>query len=968
MKPVVPLLLVSLGVFGYAAIGQQAVKTDPPKVVFGRDVMPILGQRCFKCHGPDVAQVAAGLRLDSLAGAAKVIVAGSPEKSRLIAKVSAKDPFDRMPPLDSGVKSLTSTEIETLRNWIKQGAVYERHWAFVPPKMPKPPAITNARWPKNLIDRFTLAKIEAASLKPEPEADRDTLAMRAALALTGLSPNPAELAAFRNDTKPGAYERYVDRLLAKPSYGEHQARYWLDAVRYGDTHGLQLDNERGIFPYRDWVVRALNEDLPFTKFVQWQIAGDLLPRPTTEQLIATGYVRCNLTSAEGGAIEEEFLARNTFDRVDTTATVMLGLTFQCARCHDHKYDPIKQSEYYGLYAFFNSTTDKPLDGNETYPPPVIKATTPEQAARLVLLERVLEETRSRQSPQAAVAYLGSKTSQVPATSDWEVSPVYQRSSFDEAFDAVEAAEPGQKDEVPWKPIHLEIGKDFPNLVGKDNASVYIRGTVTLPAARTITFGVSSDDGVKVWLNGKLIHSHKIGRGLNMGVDPVKGEFVAGKNQIVVKVVNGISIDGLNLRLEDASDRRIREAVTAFRTKAEDPAARQELLAAYLELGPASADSALYRQKLKERTDLEASIPMSLIAQEMPIPRPAFILKRGLYDQKGDPVTRHIPKVLGTLPTGSRRDRLGLANWLTSPHNPLVARVFVNRVWQQHFGTGLVKTAEDFGTQGEWPSNQPLLDYLAVSFRDNGWSLKALNRMIVTSATFRQNSRISPGKLAKDPENRLLARGPRFRLDAEVIRDKALLAGGLLVTEPGGRGFKPYQPDGIWEGASDPASLTHFYVRDKGQGIYRRSMYLFWKRTAPPPAMLNLDAPLRDTCVVRRTSTNTPLQALTLQNETAFLEAARTMAQRVLAVTGEDQRLRLAYELTLARSPRASEVAVLKKALATYLRTYRKDPAAAEKILTVGDAPQSTKFAPAERAAWMVLCSTLMNTDEFLTLH
>lgn len=967
MKFELPLLLASLGLLAFGAAIQGQAKPTPKPIVFGRDVMPILGQRCFKCHGPDVAQIAGGLRLDSFEGASKVIVPGSPEKSYLIERVSAHDPADRMPPEDSGIKPLTPEQIEILKQWIKEGARYEKHWSFIPPKMPTPPAVKDSKWAKNGLDHFVLAALEANGLKPEPEADRDTLALRAAQTLTGLPPTEAELQAFRSDKKPGAYERYVDRLLAKPAYGEHEARYWLDAVRYGDTHGLQLDNERGIFPYRDWVVRAFNDDLPYTDFVKWQVAGDLLPKPTTEQLIATGYVRSNLTSAEGGAIEEEFLARNTFDRVDTTSTVMLGLTVACAKCHDHKYDPIKQKEYYGLYAFFNSTKDSPLDGNLTLPEPVIRAATPEQEAQLAEMDRLLDSLRNSVSPEEAAKFFEKNKPPMPEGRDWQVSPVYASKSFDEAFDRAEEAEPGQAGGAQWRPIPLEIGKDLTSLIGKDSASVYVKGIVRLRAARKITFGVSSDDAVKVWLNGKLIHSKKIGRGLNMGVDTVKGDFRAGDNELVVKIVNMTGPDGLNLHLYDANDKRIDDAVAAYRKAPSKPA--RELRSAYLELGPSTPASAKYRKTLQSRFELEASIPMSLIAQELPQPKKTFVLKRGQYDQKGDPVKRHIPSAIGALPANARLDRLGFAEWLTSPSNPLVARVFVNRIWQQHFGVGIVKTAEDFGTQGEWPQNQTLLDYLAVSFQQNGWSVKKLNRMVVTSATFRQSSRISPVKLARDPENRLNSRGPRFRLDAEVIRDKALFSSGLLWEKLGGRGFKPYQPDGIWENASDPASATHFYVRDKDRSIYRRSMYLFWKRTAPPPSMLNFDAPLRDTCVVRRSVTNTPLQALTTQNETAFLESARLMAQRLLSTPGGDSdRLNRAFGLTHARPPQPKEIAVLKKALDHYRRTYKADPASALKMLAVGDAPQAKNLPPAEQASWMIVCSTLMNTDEFLTLH
>ncbi len=970
MKPSIPLLLVGSGVLGWGALAQTPAKPKA-EISFDRDVMPILSQKCYKCHGPDAAKAAAGLRLDQFSSvvATHAVVVGKPSASKIIQRVSDKDADVRMPPSDSGVKPLTTAQIEILKQWISSGAKYEKHWSFVTPTMPALPKVSNPLWCKNPLDRFVLAKLDAAGMKPEAEADRETLAMRAAQTLTGLPPDPGQVIAFVNDKQPGAYERFVDKLLASPAYGEQEARYWLDAVRYGDTHGLQLDNERGVYPYRDWVVSAFNRDLPFDKFVQWQLAGDLLPKPTTEQLVATGYVRMNLTSNEGGAIAEEFLARNTFDRVDTTGTALLGLTVQCARCHDHKYDPIAQKDYYGLYAFFNSTKDDPLDGNVTYPPPVVRAATPEQEAKISSMDRAIDAVLAKVNPDTAVQAFTANNKPIPATKNWQISPVYSAPSFDAAFDQVSAAEPGGAGEKGWKPFAFEIGKDFANIIGKDNASVYIRGTIVMDKAETIGFGVSSDDAVKVWLNGKLIHSHKIGRGIDQGIDRVTGDFKAGENEIVIKVINGISTDGLNLRLYDPRDKELGDKVIAYQKNPSSAVALREMRIAYLAVGPDETSRKEYQRLMKAKAEFESSIPMSLIAQEMEKPRQTYILKRGLYDQLGDKVTRHVPGFLGTLAPAAQVNRLGLAQWMTSSTNPLFARVFVNRVWQQHFGTGLVKTSEDFGSQGEWPVNQPLLDALAVSFIKSGWSVKALNRMIVTSATFRQSSRISKEKLAKDPENRLVSRGPRFRLDAEVIRDKALWASGLLVHEVGGKGFKPYQPDGIWENASDPASSTHIYVREHDTGIYRRSMYLFWKRTAPPPAMVNLDAPLRDTCIVRRSTTNTPLQALTTENETGFLEASRVMAQRMLLGPGnDDMRIQRAFGLVIGRSASAKEMTILKTALSGFQQRYANDEAAAKKLVMVGDAPQTPNQRVSDQAAWMLLCSTLMNTDEFLTVH
>lgn len=970
MKPVLPLFPLSLVVLGYASIVSQSTTIKRPPVSFGKDVRPILSQHCFKCHGPDAAKAAGGLRLDSFEGATKsVIRPGKPLASHLLERVSDSDPETRMPPQGAAVQPLTKAQIQTLTDWIAQGAKYEKHWSFVPPVQPQFPKVKDKLWIKNAVDTFVLAKLEAAGLRPELEADKDTLAVRAAQTLTGLPPSPAELRAFRNDAKPGAYERYVDRLLATQSYGEQSARYWLDAVRYGDTHGLQLDNERAVFPYRDWVVRAFNYDLPFNQFVKWQLAGDLLPNPTTEQLIATGYVRMNLTSNEGGAIAEEFLARNTFDRVDTTSTVLLGLTVACAKCHDHKYDPIKQSEYYGLYAYFNSTKDEPLDGNIALPPPVLRAATPDQEKHISAMDAKMRKLVESIDPGSAIEWFASTKPPVPSSSNWQISPIYTAADFNSAFSESAPGEPGQPELKSWTPFTFELGKNVNNFIRKDNSFAYVKGTIKTDRAQSIAFTVGSDDGIRLWLNGKLIHSNKIGRALLPGSDAVRADFKAGDNEIIAKVVNGVSFDGLNITFGGANDARITKAVADFRRSPTSMEAKRELGETFLMVGPDSATSKAYRKLAKEKAEFESTIPMTLIAQEMAKPRPTFILKRGQYDQKGDVVTRRIPLVLGQLKPGQPNDRMGLANWMIDPANPLVARVFVNRIWQQHFGVGIVKTVEDFGSQGEWPLNQPLIDYLALNFVQNGWSVKKLNRLIVTSAAFRQSSKISPAKLSKDPENRLVSRGPRFRLDAEVIRDKALFAGGLLLDQLGGRGFKPYQPDGLWEGTSDPASSTHFYVRDKGRDLYRKSMYMFWKRTSPPPVMVTFDSPTRDSCVVRRSTTNTPLQALTLLNEPAFLEASRSMAVRVLSSRGTDEeRLRFLYDISVSRPPRVDEITLLKKSLARYRSLYKGDSEAAKKLLMSGDLPQSKISSVGEQAAWMIVCSSLMNTDEFLTQH
>ncbi len=973
MKLTIPVFVLSTCLLAYAAVPSGRRSHSAPPVDFGRDIKPILSQKCFKCHGPDASKAAAGLRLDLFDGATKklrdgfAIVPGKPIQSKLLERVSSTNEDMRMPPPDSGATPLTKEQIATMEAWITQGAKYAKHWSFVPPAMPKSPGVKDSKWCRNPIDGFVLAKLEEAGLKPETQADRHTLALRAAEVLTGLPPTKAELDSYLQDKSSDAYERYVDRQMQKTAYGEQQARYWLDAVRYGDTHGLQLDNERAVYPYRDWVIEAFNKDLPFDKFLLWQLAGDLLPSPTTEQMVATGYVRMNLTSNEGGAIAEEFLARNTFDRVETTGTVLLGLTIGCARCHDHKFDPIKQKDYYGLYAYFNSTQDQPLDGNIALPPPFIRAPSSEQTQRLRQLEADLGAVRKGINDKNALVWLTANRAGSLESKDWQISPVMMAKSFDEAFDKPGPGEPGH-DTTDWKPLKFQVGKDHVSLVGKDNAAVYVKGTVVASKRTKLIIGVSSDDAVKVWLNGKLIHANKVSRGVDQAIDKVVGTFNPGPNELIAKVINGSGPDGLNIRLTDERTQRIIDTVDTF-NKQPSPINHVAVADTYLEVGPDTPLSKRYRAIKAEQKVLMGQIPMSLIAKEMTTPRPTFILKRGQYDQPGDPVQRHVPSALGELTPKMPNDRLGLAKWMISPSNPLVARVFVNRVWQQSFGTGIVKTSEDFGSQGELPVNQPLLDYLAVQFAKKGWSVKQLNRQIVTSAAFRQASRVTPLKLVKDPENRLISRGPRFRLDAEEIRDKALFASGLLSDKIGGHGFKPYQPDGLWEGSSDPASSTHFYVRDRDNSIYRRSMYMFWKRTSPPPVMVTFDSPTRDTCIVRRSVTNTPLQALTTLNETAFLEASRVMAQHLTVDKLSDEaKMTSAFRRTLAREPEPWERKVMMSALARYRRKYLGSPKAAHGVLRVGDAtPVAEPLAP-ETASWMLVCSSLMNTDEFLSLH
>jgi len=965
---------LSLSAF-ITGLGKEAAPpSDVRKVDFNRDVLPILAEHCFRCHGPDAAAVAADLRLDKYEtatadrGGYRAISPGDPAGSRLLKRVGAEDEFMRMPPMDSGVAPLSKEQIETIRLWIESGAEYRRHWAFIAPNEVARPTVSDSTWPRQELDFFVMARLDAAGLKPEAEADKRTLARRAALTLTGLPPSAEELDAFLSDSSPGAYERYVDRLLASPRYGEHQARYWLDAVRYGDTHGLHLDNERIVWPYRDWVVRALNEDLPFDQFTVWQVAGDLLRKPTTDQLVATGFIRMNPTTAEGGAIEEEFLVKNTFDRTDTFSTVFLGLTMGCAKCHDHKYDPVTQKEYYALYGYFNSTTDAPLDGNALSPAPAMRAPSPEQEKILLGWQSELASLENEVDRGAAQKWLREERVEPAKFSSWEVSGPYSAADFEKAF--ATAFEPEtDPSKAQWRDAGIETGKLKAGIIGKDNAAAYVRGRVMAPIEQEIELRLGSDDGIRLWVNGALVHDNKVLRPLAADADKVKLKLKKGVNTLLFKVVNSGGGDGISIAHSDPRAERIERVFATTKKPAMSPAEYREMSSAYLDFGPATPASRRYRDVRKMIVQLEASLPMTLIAQEMDKPRPVRLLSRGEYDQPKDVVERGVPSVLGTIPKDAPNNRLGLAQWLVSDRNPLFGRVFVNRVWQQHFGTPIVPSAENFGIQGEYPNDPDLLDHLALSFKQKGWSMKELHKTIVTSATFRQGSGVSADKLEKDPENLLVSRGPRYRLDAEVVRDVALFVSGTLVEKMGGRGVNTYQPTGLWEAVGYPTSNTSKFVQSTGESLYRRSLYLFWKRTSPPPTMSVFDAPTREACIVNRSRTNTPLQALVVMNGPQFVEAARNMAQRVF-LARPDTRSRLDYAFTLAtgRAPSQPERDIVRGVYEKQLAEFAANTDNAIMLLAVGDSKRDETIPPAAHAAWTMVCNMILNLDEVVTQH
>jgi hypothetical protein len=805
------------------------------EVSFARDVQPILSNHCYVCHGPDAQSREAKLRLDARASAIErgAIEPGDVDASELIYRVLSEDKVDQMPPA-SFHKPLSEAQKQTLKRWVEQGAAYERHWAFVAPKRAALPEVNRAEWPRNAIDAFVLARLEAQGLAPAEAADRRTLIRRVTLDLTGLPPTPEAVAAFVADPSPDAYEKVVDRLLASPRYGEHMTRYWLDAVRYGDTHGLHLDNYRSIWPYRDWIIEAFNDNKPFDRFTIEQLAGDLLDNPTRDQLVASGYNRSHITTSEGGTIPEEVYVRNTIDRVETTGTVWLGLTTGCASCHDHKYDPLTQKEFYELFAFFNSFDGNPRDNNRADHAPALRL--PDEA-----MQKKLDELDQRLADaQAALAAAAERAG--PAFQAW-------------------LAEPGAVD----------------------------------------------NEGIE-----KLLAIPQTER--------------TGKQT---------------------------QTLRQHYLKAIDPDYPKRL---------AERDAAQ-----KQRDRFYNTIPTTLIYRETKAPRKAYVLERGQYDQKGEEVGRAVPSFLPAMADDAPRDRLGLARWLVRDDHPLTARVTVNRLWQQLFGTGLVKTSEDFGVQGERPSHPALLDWLAVQFVEDGWDVKRTMKRVVMSATYRQSAAVGPQAYRTDPENRLLARGPRMRLDAEVLRDQALAVSGLMNDAIGGPSVKPPQPAGIWKAVGYESSNTANFKADTGEKVYRRSLYVFWKRTAPAPYLVGFDAPNRESCVVRRERTNTPMQALIVLNEPQYVESARRLAERVMLEAQGDtaQRVDWLFNRALARPATDKERAILVAGYREQLAHYREDPAAAAELIATGTSTPNDALDPATLAAWTMTASTVINLDEFI---
>jgi len=965
-------------------------------IEFNRDIRPILSERCFSCHGPDAAQRQAGLRFDLQDGAK---AAGD----EILRRVASSDPLERMPPPSSGKAKLGAHEIDLLRAWIAQGAPWQPFWSFIPPRRADPPAVKDEAWVKNPIDRFILARLEQEGLHPSAEADKRLLIRRVSLDLTGLPPTPAEVQAFLTDFSPRAYESLVDRLLASPRYGERMAFRWMEAARYGDSNGYQTDGPRDMWRWRDWVIDAFNRNMPYDRFTVEQLAGDLLPGATLEQRIATGFNRNHRTSGEGGIIPEEYRVEYVADRAQTTATVWLGLTAGCARCHDHKYDPIAQKDFYRLFAYFNHVPgEKGFVWNYGPEEPFVKAPMPAQRRKLAELDAQLASRRQAWEalqPRRHEAQARWEKKGAAAAGDWTptrdmVFHSAGRGSFN--GDAAEFSYLQPFTYAAWiKPATPDgaILTRLDDYIESQGHGLYLmNGRVRMHLTHRFTdlgWRVETTEPVSLnqWHHVLVTYDGKrMASGVRIYVDGESREtrilfdqntepFHKEHTPIRVGEGGGMKFDGdirdariykRTLTPEEAGALSLTEPLgkiaaiaSASRTKAQqwkldlaflDTAAPREIRQALDAIGKTETGrEAFYEQ-----------IPTVMVMADG-ARRDTFVLKRGAYDAPGERVTPGIPAALGSPDCA---DRLCLAQWLVSRSNPLTARVTVNRFWQSYFGFGIVKTVDDFGSQGEWPVHPELLDWLAVQFMESGWDVKAMQKLIVMSATYRQSAAIAPGMLVRDPDNRLLARGPRLRLGPETIRDQALAVSGLLVEKIGGPSVKPYQPAGLWQELSGDKG----YVQAKGDDLYRRSLYTYWKRTVPPPYMMNFDSPNREQCAVFENRTNSPLQSLDLMNDVTFVEAARKLAERMMTEGGATVQTRIAYgyALVLARPPAARQAAVLGRAFENFAAQFRAGPKAAAAFLHAGDSPVRPGLNAAELAAYASVASLILNMDEAIT--
>ncbi len=1023
-------------------------------ILYNRDIRPILTDMCFPCHGPDSAARKGDYRLDRRDDAIgkKVIVPGKPDESEMIRRILSTDSDEMMPP-PATKKKLTARQKELLKKWIGGGADYQPHWSFIAPTRPEAPKVKNESWIKNSIDRFILAKLEQQGLTPAAEADRRTLARRASLDVTGLPPTVELVEEFVGDQAPNAYETYVDKLLASKHWGEHRGRYWLDAARYADTHGIHFDNYREIWAYREWVINAFNRNLPFDQFTIEQLAGDLLPNKTLDQQIASGFNRCNITTNEGGTIAEEYYVLYTRDRTETVSQVWMGLTAGCAVCHDHKFDPLSQREFYSMAAFFNNTTQNAMDGNVPNTPPILvvpmesdrprwEALQPETAAAQQQKESRRKEARpefdawlAKATPEALGASAPPKDLHLHAALDegqgkvakfvvdgqprdvtlndsatWAPgvsSPGLQvqgaacdladvgdfekdqqltlaawvKLQPNDSFGAIASRMDKPSEHRGWdfwvqgRRIGMHLVSNWPEDGLKVIAQAQVKGNEWTHVAVTYD-GSGKAAGLKIYYNGQLqknnVENNKLKGSIKTNVPFRVGSRSSGEP------LSGAGIQDLRVYKRALPPGEIAAIAKVAKfsgilAKAPDQrtdAEKNDVFPWWLEAldKPFQELGEKVESLEREQADIKARGTIAHVMNEKNEEAMAYILFRGEYDKRKDPVKPNTPAALPAFPAEAPKNRIGFAQWLLRPEHPLTARVNVNRLWQEVFGTGLVKTAGDFGITGELPSHPELLDWLAVEFRESGWDVKRFFKLILLSNTYRQAAITTKEKLERDPQNRLLSRGPRFRMDAEMVRDYALAASSLLVPKLGGPSVKPYQPDGVWEAVAMIGSNTRDYKRDSGENLYRRSLYTFIKRAAPPASMEIFNATARETCTVRRDRTNTPLQALVTLNDVQHVEAARNLAQIVLKTGGDsfDSQADLLAKRLIARPFRTEERSVVNASLTDLLAHYKAHPDDAKQLISFGESKPDAGVDAATLAAWTMLTNEVMNLDEVLT--
>jgi hypothetical protein len=979
----------TLPTLAFASLLLFASGAAADSISYSREVRPILAEHCFACHGPDQSARKAKLRLDvqDVAVARGAIVPGKPDESELVARIFSSDPSKRMPPVKVN-KPLTDQQKATLKRWIADGAKYEAHWAFVPPVRPQLPSVKKSEWIRNPIDRYVLARLERENIAPSPEADRITLIRRLFLDLTGLPPSPHDVDDFLADQSPDAYEKLVSRLLSSPRYGERMALPWLDAARYADSNGFQQDGDNYQYVWRDWVVRALNANMPFDQFTIEQLAGDLLPNATLDQKVASGFNRCHLLNGEGGAIEEEQRNVIVFDRVDVTSTTWLGLTMACAQCHDHKYDPLTTKDYYRLFAYFNNvpeTGKPPLGGQYNIADPWIYVGDSNQRAREQMLlagidsaKREIGKLESSPETQAALQKWEADALKQPGgkatLSPWRAVGPFEVANFDEAYarafepeKALDLTRSYEGGKLKWTE-HAEWNDGQAHYLPGGFAATYLHRTIQADQPMPITLSFGSDDAIKVWLNGSPVLSNKLIRVVAPDQEKATVDLHAGKNDLLVKIVNGGGAYAFYFRVVEMG---LPDDVGSILKIAPEKrtGAQMRRLRDYFLAGHPPAPLRAVRDKMaaleRELKDLREMLPRVMVMSDAR-PRQTHILERGNYLMPRDPVEPGVPVSLSGSISVEPRNRLGLARWLVSAENPLTARVQVNRIWQLFFGAGLVKTSENLGTQGEPPSEPDLLDWLAVEFRESGWDVRRLQRLIVTSATYRQSSKVTSVLLERDPENKLLARAARFRLPSLLLRDLALASSGLLDQRIGGKPVYPYQPKDIWDGLAITKERDFTYPQSQGADLFRRSLYTFWRRTVAPGNMF--DASSRQTCRVRPSNTSTPLHALTMLNDVTWVEAGRALAERVMkeAEPNPESRLVEAFRRVCARRPEPDELAVLRRSFDRALVTFRDHPETALEYLKQGSSPRDKNLDPAEHAAYASVCQAIYNLDEAMT--